>query len=324
MASAKARKIQAVRRVARGQHGVVTRRQAVAAGFSVSAIARAVERGEWRRLHSGIFVVDPAADPVMSRLMAAILRAPGRTWASHRSACAVWGIGNITPLTPEVSTTAWLRHGCATVHRVVVMPDEDACRRMGLPVTSPERTLVDFGGVATTSDLEAAIINALRTGLTTRERLNERAVALAAPGRRGSRAVTRILEEWGDGARSESVLESRLLGIIRRHQLPEPARQWVVRDGGRFVARVDFAYPRRMVAIEADGYRWHTDSSRWRTDLSRRNALTKAGWLVLHFTWDDVNRRPGEVAATIARALFGPNVPGNGTKGPGSRLARAT
>ncbi len=103
MDTAKARKLAAVRRIGRSQHGVVTRAQAIGAGFSVSAVARAVERKEWRRLHPGIFLVDPAADPLRSRMMAAVLRAPGRTWISHRSAAALWGIDVPTPLRPDVT-----------------------------------------------------------------------------------------------------------------------------------------------------------------------------------------------------------------------------
>lgn len=320
MGSEKARKIEAVRQIACEQHGVVTRQQAIARGFSVSAIARAVERGEWQRLHAGIFIVDPASDPVVARLVGAILRAPGRTWASHRSACGVWGLGGATPLMPEVSTTARLRAGGATVHRIDFMPEMDASRRAGVPLTSPDRTLIDLGGVVARAEVEAAVLSALRKGLTTRERLLERALGLAAPGRRGSRVVAKLLEGWGPDPLPESVLETALLRLIRQNGLPRPARQWQVRDdSGRVVARVDLAYPRRMVAIEADGYRWHTDPTRWRRDLSRRNALTRLGWRVLHFTWDDVHLRPADVVATISAAFSGPSVPNGGTNAPESR-----
>jgi very-short-patch-repair endonuclease len=111
------------------------------------------------------------------------------------------------------------------------------------------------------------------------------------------------------------VLEARLLRVIRRHRtLPEPVAQYEVREQGRFVARVDFAYPERKIAIEADGYRWHSDAARWRRDLSRRNELTRAGWLVLHFTWADVSSRPRDVAATILAAISRASVPESGTE----------
>lgn len=253
--------------------------------------------------------------------MGTVLRAPGRTWASHRSAATLWRIASATPLRPEVSTTARLKAGGATVHRVDVMPVEDRSRRAGIAVTSPERTLVDLAGVITPVDLEAAIVAALQTGLTTAAQLGKRGAELSAPGRRGSGGVARVLESWGGGPFPESPLEGSLLRLFSRHRLPEPARQWEVWDGGRLVGRVDFAYPERRIAIEADGYRWHAGAATWRSDLSRRNALTQAGWRVLHFTWDDVHRRQRHVARTIAAALSGPDVPGNGTKVPESQRA---
>lgn len=318
MTTVKARKLATLHEVARGQHGVVTRAQATAAGFSVSAIARAVDRGEWQRLHPGIFQVDPAVHAVTAAVMGAVLRAPGEAWASHRTAAHLWGMSTVTPLRPEISTTANLRGGRAVVHRLASMPDQDRCIRIGIPITSVERTLVDLAGVVGRSALEEIVVGALRARLTTVAELRRRGDELAAPGRRGSGTITRVLERWGDGAAPESVLEARMIGLLRRAGLPEPARQWPVTDGGRFVARLDFAYPRWMIAIETDGYRWHARPERWQRDLARRNALTRLGWMVLHFTWEDVQRKPREVAATIRSALSGRDVPQSGTKRPGS------
>lgn len=311
----KARKLAAVRSLARNQHGVVTRDQALASGFSVSSIARAVERREWQRLYPGIFIVDPAVDPVRARMMGAVLRAAGRTWISHRSAAALWGIEIPTPLWPDVTTTANLRGGRATVRCVSSMSPADTSTRFGIPVTSPERTLVDLGAVLSTARLENVVVDALQKGLAERPRLLDRARDLAAHGRPGSGAIERILHRWDGGARPESVLEAKMLRVIRRNPtLPEPVRQWEVRDRGRLVARVDFAYPEQMIAIEADGYRWHSDVAAWQRDLERRNTLTRLGWTMLNFTWDDVHRRPRHVAETICAAISRRSVPENGTK----------
>lgn len=312
--ASKARKLAAIRRIGRTQHGVVARDQALACGFSVSAIARAVERGEWQRLHAGIFLVDPAANPVWARVMAAVLRAPGRTWASHRSAAALWGLEVATPLRPEVTTTAGLRGGRATLHLVSSMTEVDRSLRCGIPVTAPERTLVDLAGVVAPTELEGLLIGALRRKLVTRDRLLGRAVELAARGRRGSGVIPRILGEWEGRSHPESVLEVAMLRLLRRTGLPDPTPQWDVYLGGRHVARVDFAYPEHMIAIETDGYRWHSDAASWRQDLARRNELTRAGWLVLHFTWTDVQRRSKRVAATVADAISRRNVPETGTE----------
>lgn len=310
----KARRVRALRAIARRQHGVVTRRQALAAGVSVSAMARAVDRGEWKRLHPGIFVVDRAADPLKSPMAAVVLRAPGRTWVSHRSAAALWGLSVRVPVQPDVTTTANLRCGRATFHSVKSMPHEDVSTRYGIPCTLPERTIVDLGRIFGRVRLESVVIEALQKKVADPRRLADRAAALLARGRPGSGALKRILDQWDGGAEPESVLEAKLLRLIRRHgSLPEPARQFEVRDRGQLVGRVDFAYPDQMIAIEADGYRWHSDPAAWRRDLNRRNALTRAGWIVLNFSWDDVRSRPRDVAATIQAAISRRNVPHRGT-----------
>ncbi len=65
---------------------------------------------------------------------------------------------------------------------------------------------------------------------------------------------------------------------------PVPVAQFVVRDRGRFIARVDFAYPELRIAIELDGFRYH-DQSVFELDRAKRLDLTTAGWQVLEITW---------------------------------------
>jgi very-short-patch-repair endonuclease len=69
------------------------------------------------------------------------------------------------------------------------------------------------------------------------------------------------------------------------------------------LARVDLAYPDVLLAIEADGYRYHSGRVAWQRDLERRNALTSRGWRVIHVTWKDVVLEGERVAADIRRAL---------------------
>jgi very-short-patch-repair endonuclease len=66
-----------------------------------------------------------------------------------------------------------------------------------------------------------------------------------------------------------------------------------------------FAYPQARLAIETDGYGYHSGRRRWQHDLARRNAITLLGWRVIHVTWDDLVRRPDAVIATV-RAAFTP------------------
>lgn len=295
-------KVRALLALAARQHGVATTQQALDAGFSHSAIARAVENGEWVRVHVGVYIVSPAADPVRGSILGHVLRAPGRAWASHASAAWLWGLSSSVPLRPQISTTANLRGGRATIRRVDQMPADHARVVQGIPVTSPERTLVDVAARIPAPRLEAMVAEAVRTKLVSVGDLRECAVGLSRRGRSGPRALLRILDAWDPAAPPESILESRLVRVIRAGGLPAPVCQFRVALGGR-VARLDFAYPRQMVAIEADGYKWHGGAGRWRSDLARRNELSRLGWLTLHFTWHDVNTRPDHVVDTIRSAL---------------------
>jgi very-short-patch-repair endonuclease len=68
---------------------------------------------------------------------------------------------------------------------------------------------------------------------------------------------------------------------------------------GGWSARVDFAYPSVHVAIEADGYRWHSGRLKWEHDLERRNSLTALGWGVVHITWTDLMARSEDLIRSI-------------------------
>lgn len=88
------------------------------------------------------------------------------------------------------------------------------------------------------------------------------------------------------------MFETLLLRLIQRSGLPRPAIQYEIRDRSRLLAVADFAYPDRKLAIEADGYPWHSSRARWEHDLSRRNRLTALGWSVVHVTWGHLTMAP--------------------------------
>jgi very-short-patch-repair endonuclease len=67
-------------------------------------------------------------------------------------------------------------------------------------------------------------------------------------------------------------------------------------------ADVDFAWPEAKLAVEVDGYRWHSGRQQWQNDMQRQNALAEVGWLVLRFSWYDVTNRPDYVIRTIMEA----------------------
>jgi very-short-patch-repair endonuclease len=91
--------------------------------------------------------------------------------------------------------------------------------------------------------------------------------------------------------------------LLHRSRLPRPVAQHTVRNGGGFVARVDFAWPEQRVAVEYEGA-WHGERQNVAKDRGRLNRLTAAGWRVVFVTAADLHR-PERLIARIAAALAG-------------------
>ncbi|MPY96274.1 MAG: hypothetical protein GEV08_25400 [Acidimicrobiia bacterium] len=104
---------------------------------------------------------------------------------------------------------------------------------------------------------------------------------------------------WRPDDRPATLAEARLLRRLLAHGLPRPVRQYEIREDGILVARPDFAYPERRVAVEYDSFRWHETRRAQAVTLARRNRLEGLGWHVLVAT--DADRRDG--GAQLVRSL---------------------
>lgn len=208
-------------------------------------------------------------------------------------------------LSSEVSTPRSLRSWSVVVHRV--MPEAQATKKRGIPLTGIDRTLLDLAGVLERHHLEVALDDALNRRLTTLASLESAILSHARKGRPGSGALRPLIKSRRALASvPESALETRFLGLLRAAQLPAPVTQYEIRDGGRFVGRVDFAYPDLRIAIEADGFRHHSNRDAWQRDLQRRNRLTAAGWSILHVTWRDLEQRSHQLVHELRQILSFP------------------
>jgi very-short-patch-repair endonuclease len=124
---------------------------------------------------------------------------------------------------------------------------------------------------------------------------------LAAQARlRGIRRARRALEL--SDPRAESPPETRLrLAFLLAGLAPVP--QYEVRVQGRFIARVDLAFPAARVAVEYDGRAVHERQDVFDRDRRRQNELVRAGWTVLRFTSADL-RGGGAAAVAEVRAVL--------------------
>jgi len=117
----------------------------------------------------------------------------------------------------------------------------------------------------------------------------------------GCGKVRAALEVVREGAESPKETETRMLLLDFR--LPEPVMQHSVFADGRFIARVDLAYPQWRIAIEYDGDHHRTDRNQWRTDIRRHRALEDEGWIVIRVTQLDLRDGGAPLAARVRRAI---------------------
>lgn len=102
---------------------------------------------------------------------------------------------------------------------------------------------------------------------------------------------------------ADSVAEVRLVRRLVANRLPEPKLQHEVYDtAGRFVARLDLAYPGDRVGLEMNGFRWHATPLAYARDQERLRRLAALGWLVLPATPLDLAGDGSDLAAQVAAA----------------------
>jgi very-short-patch-repair endonuclease len=318
--------------LAERQHGVVTLDQLRNLGYTRRMVASRVEKGRFAPVLRGVYAIGPRLS-VRWREMAAVLQGGGSAVLSHRSAAALWGILTL-PEGPPGADPGWCeislldsgrgrRAPGVVAHRVSELPDEDRSERDGIPVTTPERTVLDLAALAsraraasparsapgamervdmiplppfTPRDMERVVARAEREGLISLAGL--RARLEGSPGRGGTRLLRRILEIDGGPAFTRSEAESRLLARIRRSGLPAPR---VNARLGRW--ELDFYWEEAHLAVEVDGYTHHGTRGGFERDRAKDADLAARGVLVIRVTWRQLRDTPEAVIGQVARAL---------------------
>ena len=163
-------------------------------------------------------------------------------------------------------------------------------------MTTAEATAVRLAGLLEGDAAVVAVDQLVAAGVVDLAAVRGLADTARGPGSARARRVCAL----ADGL-AESPQETRLRLLLRRSALPAPIAQYRVRDGGRVVARVDFAWPEHEIALEYDGV-WHGESGQFAEDRRRLNRLTAAGWRVIFVTAADLHH-PESLLARIAAAI---------------------
>lgn len=293
--------IDALREIARPRQGVVSRAEALAAGFSHHAISHRLRSGMWARSGRALIIRD------------------------------VHNRGD--------RATAWILHVHAGPHSLVSGPL--ALRLQGWAVVGEDHLVVNHSDVRADIDLDLRILRRSSSGTTrlaghpplvpklealadtltsrsypaSRDLLDhalqkrwitssdlDRIIAeRSGPGRRGQRRLSELRDRAASGSRSEA--EQRM-----GHLLARTVGNWicnypVLGEHGQVLAEIDFADPELKIAIEVDGRAFHSDRRSFERDRERQNMLVIRGWIVLRFTWERLVNDPEGVLAEVASVL---------------------
>jgi very-short-patch-repair endonuclease len=150
----------------------------------------------------------------------------------------------------------------------------------GLRTVAPALAVVRSWPLLPPSTRRAPAIEAVRRRLVTAADLRDAAShAIGMPGRA---ELGRLIDALDSGCESELELWG-FLQVFDAPGLRHGQRQKVVQVHGR-TFRLDLAYEDERVAVELDGYRYHSGRDQRERDMRRDAALASVGWLTLRFS----------------------------------------
>jgi very-short-patch-repair endonuclease len=275
-------------------------RDAIARGLLTNDALRTAST--WRRLFQGIYI--DARVPITHHLRcAAAMRylLPPEAVIAGRSAAQLHRAAIGAPHDPvEILLPQPLRRRSPAgllIHRGPI-PTSQVQKIRGLPVTDPVRTCWDLSQWLDPVTAVMVIDQLLVAGPLFGPELDKHLSQVR--GHHGWRAFAHVVSLTDLGAESPPESELRVRLVLAG--LPRPQVQHRVIIEGRFIARVDLAWPELRVAVEYDGH-WHGHPGQLHADRHRLNRLVSAGWLVLHVTSLRLRTDLDGIIAEVSAAL---------------------
>jgi predicted transcriptional regulator of viral defense system len=285
-----------------------------AAGISTRQLHSLVSSGQLVRVRHGAYATrgvltraetDPGLRHALDVAATMATRRHGGT-ASHHSAALLHGLrllkqppgGTVTLTVPPGDRTG--RHAAGVICHAAELPDQQATKRYGVPVTTAARTVADIA--RTTTFMEGVVVAdaALYERHASKSELRR---VLAGCERWPGTSRARQAIEFADGL-AESVLESCARVLFRDHGLPPPELQVHITGRDRtMIARVDFFWRRYGVVAETDGLLKYDSGERAIAERRRDRLLLEAGFEVVHVTWQELFSDPARVAGRIREAF---------------------
>jgi very-short-patch-repair endonuclease len=275
------------------QHGVASKTQLLRLAVTEAEIRARITAGRLLPLYRGVYAVGHRALTQRGRELAAVLACGPEAVLSHRSAAGLWALLP-SPKLVEVSAPR-SRHPRAgfTVHRTRLLHEDDRAVIDRIPVTSVARTIVDMAEALTDRRL-AEVVHESEVQRVFDLRALDAAMA-RVPGRTGRHRLHRVLATYAEQPRFSRREAERLFYELCHTYRLDPPRHGITIAG----YEIDFFWPDLALAVEIDGGAVHRTRRAFQADRTRDRVLAAHGIQVVRITWDDLTRRPAELARQL-------------------------
>ena len=276
----------------REQDGVVSRRQALAAGLADHDIRRLLRRNEWARVHDGVYVDHTGPLTWLQRAWAAVL------YAAPAALCLESALGDESvPIQVAIARerSKPVAPVGVRIHQMAHF-EQRILANLSPPRQRYEEAVLDVASRSSRdSDAVAVLANACQSRRTTAARLLRALDSRRRISRR--RWLRAILVDVSDGACS--VLEQAYIARVERaHGLPPADRQQRSTASGQVRYR-DAEYRQRLI-VELDGRLFHDSVAARNRDYERDLDAALEGRSTVRLSYQQVVAQPCRTAAKIA------------------------
>ncbi|MDP9074993.1 MAG: type IV toxin-antitoxin system AbiEi family antitoxin domain-containing protein [Actinomycetota bacterium] len=290
-------------RVAARQWGLISVPQLHNLGWDDNRIEWHTRAGDLIRLRRQIYRLPGTPQCWEQVVLAAALAAGDLAVVSHTTAASLWALKHSVHPAAGLHITAphQIRMIGVTGHQARLSAAETTVHR-AIPVTTPERTIIDLAATLRPTDLGECVDDALRRGLIRIDRLRRLAGRVASPGagRRLLAPMHQALADRVEGYRpGDSDWERAMDRQWDQLGLPAAQRQYRVSVKGRNY-RIDRAIPVLKIGVEWEGFATHGTRSGFDHGSDRRADLTADGWHMIDFT---SRSSPQRIARAVLRAV---------------------
>jgi very-short-patch-repair endonuclease len=287
-------------KLAAGQGGVVSRRQAYGLGVTRWEVRAHVRARRWQTLGEQSLVLQTGPVSYLGSMWAAVFQGGPRAHLDGATALVASGLTRFDA--PKIRVTvprgAKVRRTPLFDIRQTRRWNAETLASSGIPRTRPAVAAVR-GALWAKSDKQATLIltMAVQQGLTTAEELSEAALAIRRDRRR--RLLYEVILDLLGGVRSLGELD--FAKECRRRRLPEPSRQVLRRDGAKHYY-LDVFWDDLGLVVEIDGIQ-HSWAENLVGDALRQNSVSLQGLTVLRLPLLGLRTQPDAFFAQIEQAI---------------------